>query len=156
MVCPAFLTMPSRSLALARAALLAGLALAAGPGAAQLRVDPSTWVEPPEGIKRRTDEAVIDLRTTTRPPIDPYAYRRGLFSALGLYELKPLDAVPGQYTRPRYALGMRSGMMRDALSLTGLEPDTCIAPMVRMRARPTALTGNVGVSMTVLARCTFY
>ncbi len=143
-------------MAVVPAALLAWLVLAAGPASAQLKVDASTWGEPPEGIKRRVDEAVIDLRTTTRPPIDPYAYRRGLFSALGLYELKPLDAVPGQYTRPRYALGMRSGVMRDALSMTGLEPDTCIAPMVRMRARPTALTGNTGISMTVLARCTFY
>jgi hypothetical protein len=146
---------PARAAAVVRAGALACLMVAAGPASAQLRVDPADWVEPPEGIKRRADE-VIDLRTTTPPPIDPYAYRRGLFRALGLYEYKPIDAVPGQYTRPRYAFGLQSETMRDALSLTGLEADHCIAPMVRMRARTTALTGETGVSMTVLARCTFF
>jgi hypothetical protein len=145
----------TKAAAIARAAVLACLAAAGTPASAELKVDPSSWVEPPEGIKLRADETV-DLRTVSPRPIDPYAYRRGLFRALGLYEYKPLDAVPGQYTRPRYAFGLRSQSIRDALSLTGLDAESCVAPMVRMRARPTALTGSTGVSMTVMARCTFY
>ena len=96
-----------------------------------------------------------DLRTTTPPPLDPYAYKRGLFSSMGLYEYKPIAASPGAYSRPHYALGLHSDVMRDALSLTGLDAESCIAPMLRLRARQTTVTGANGLSLTVLARCTF-
>ena len=46
--------------------------------------------------------------------------------------------------------------MRDALSLTGLEAESCVAPMVRLRARQPTATGANGVSLTFLARCTFH
>ncbi|HET9025077.1 MAG TPA: hypothetical protein VFN64_10925 [Burkholderiaceae bacterium] len=136
------------------AVLFGSLALLAGPGWAQLRADPSAWGAGRNGIKLHSEE-VVDLRTTEQAPIDPYAYKRGLFSAMGLYEYKPMGAAPGQYTRPHYALGLHSDLMRDALSLTGLEAESCIAPMVRLRARQTTVTGSNGVSLTLLARCTF-
>lgn len=144
-----------RSTVVARAALLVCLSTLAASASGQLRVDPSTWGAGHDGIKLHSDE-MIDLRTTAPKPIDPYAFKRGLFSSLGLYEYKPASGAPGQYARPHYAFGMQSELMRNALSLTGLETESCVAPMVRLRTRQTTITGATGVSMSVLARCTFY
>jgi hypothetical protein len=136
-------------------ALLACLSALSGSAWAQLRTDPSTWGAGQDGIRLHSSE-VVDLHTTAPRPIDPYAYKRGLFSSLGLYEYKPAGIVLGQYTRAHYALGLHSDLMRDALSLTGLEAESCVAPMVRLRARQATVTGASGVSMSLLARCTFY
>lgn len=144
-----------RSTVLARAALLVCLSAAAGPGCAQLRADPSRWGAGHGGIKLHSDE-LVDLRTTAPKPIDPYAFKRGLFASMGLYEYKPMGAVEGRYTRPHYALGLHSELMRDALALTGLDAESCVAPMVRLRMRQTTLTGANGISMSVFARCTFH
>lgn len=144
--------MPSRPTKFSLGVLVA--LLGAGPAAAQLNVDPSTWSVPRDSVRLRPDQTV-DLRTTAEKPIDPYAYKRGLFKSIGLYEYKPAENVEGRYSRPRYAFGLHSDFMRDALSLTGLDAESCIAPMVRLRARQAAITGNTGVSMAVFARCTF-
>lgn len=128
--------------------------LAAAPAAAQSSVDPSVWSATHDGIKLHSDQAV-DLHTTAEKPIDPYAYKRGLFKSLGLYEYKPAESVEGRYSRPHYAFGLHSDLMRDALSFTGLDAESCIAPIVRLRTRQAVLTGNTGVSMAVFARCTF-
>jgi hypothetical protein len=128
--------------------------LGAAPAAAQLNIEPSVWSAPHDGVKLHPDEA-IDLHTTVEKPIDPYAYKRGLFKSLGLYEYKPAENVDGRYSRPHYAFGLHSDLMRDALSLTGLDAESCVAPIVRLRARQAAITGNTGVSMAVFARCTF-
>ena len=147
--------MPSRSSALLRATLLGSLAILAGPGSAQLHADPSTWGARQDSIKLHSEE-IVDLHTTTPPPIDPYAFKRGLFSSMGLYEYKTMGETPGQYTRPHYTLGLHSDLMRDALSLTGLEAESCVAPMVRLRARQPTTTGANGVNLTFLARCSFH
>ena len=144
-----------RSTVVSRAVLLVCLSAVAGSVSAQLRADPSTWGAGRDGIKLHSD-GVLDLRTAAPKPIDPYAYKRGLLSSIGLYEYKPAGAIPGQYTRPHYALGLQSELMRDALSLAGLEAESCVAPMVRLRARQTTITGATGFSMSLLARCTFY
>src|SRR5512137_35589 len=136
-------------------ALLACLSTLSGSACSQLRTDPATWGAGQDGIRLHSSE-VVDLHTTAPRPIDPYAYKRGLFSSLGLYEYKPAGIVLGQYTRAHYAFGLHSALMRDALSLNGLEADSCVAPMVRLRARQTTVTGAGGVSMSLLARCTFY
>lgn len=144
-----------RSTVVSRAALLVCLSALGGSACAQLRADPSRWGGGQDGIKLQSGE-VVDLRTTAPKPIDPYAYKRGLFSSIGLYEYRPAGAVPGQYTRPHYAFGLQSELMRDALSLAGLEAESCIAPMVRLRARQATVTGATGISMSLFARCTFY
>jgi len=41
------------------------------------------------------------------------------------------------------------------LALTGREAESCVAPMLRLRARETSISGATGVSMTVFARCRF-
>jgi hypothetical protein len=146
--------MPSGSKSFSLGVLMATLGVLAGPGSAQPSAGHLTWAVPVDGIRMRTEQAV-DLHTTVEKPIDPYAYKRGLFAALGLYEYKAPGAVDGQYTRPHYALGLHSDLMRDALSLTGLDAESCVAPMVRLRARQATITGNTGISMSVSARCTF-
>jgi hypothetical protein len=75
---------------------------------------------------------------------------------MGLYEYRPAGLLPGQYTRPHYALGLQSELMRDAMSVTGFEAESCVAPMVRLRAREAATTGSAGKSLTLLARCSFH
>lgn len=135
------------------AAMLLVLATGA-PALAQLRVDPSAWGGGHDGIRLHSEE-LVDLHTTSEKAIDPYAFRRGLFSTLGLYEYKPVGAVEGQYSRPHYALGLHSELMRNALALTGLDAESCVAPMLRLRARQATVTGSNGVSMTVFARCRF-
>lgn len=147
--------MPPKSAAPLHVALFVFLAVVSGLGSAQLRADPSTWGAGQNGIRLQSED-VVDLRTAARPPIDPYEYKRGLFSSMGLYEYKPMGAIAGQYTRPHYALGLHSDLMRDALSITGLDAESCIAPMVRLRARQTRITGVTGMSLTLLARCTFH
>jgi hypothetical protein len=147
--------MPARSIAV-RAVVAAWAAALAGPCCGQLRADPALWSAARDGIKVHADE-VVDLHTTdSNKPVDPYAYKRGLFSAMGLYEYKRIGEAPGQYTKPHYAVGLHSEVMRDALSLTGLDAESCIAPMVRLRAREASVTGANGISMTVFARCTFH
>jgi hypothetical protein len=147
--------MPPRSTVVSRASLLLCLAALAGPASAQLRTDPAQWSAGQDGIRIHSDE-VVDLHTTAPKPIDPYAYKRGLFSAMGLYEYKPVGAAEGQYTRPHYAFGLQSELMRDALSLVGLEAESCVAPMLRLRMRQTTITGATGISMSVFARCKFH
>ena len=83
--------------------------LGAGPAAAQLKVDPSTWSAPLDSVRLHTDE-VVDLHTTAEKPIDPYAYKRGLFKSLNLYEYKPAESVEGRYSRPHYAFGLHSDL----------------------------------------------
>ena len=147
-----------RSTLLIAAAVAGSLIALATSASAQLKADASVWNTGRDGsVKLRVDE-VIDLRTTdsSAKPIDPYAYKRGLLSSLGLYEYKRPGELPGQYTKPHYALGLHSDVMREALSLTGLEAESCVAPMVRLRARETSITGAAGISMTVLARCSFH
>lgn len=144
-----------RSTVVSRAMQLLCLSALAGCACAQLRADPSAWGAGQDGIKLHSGE-VVDLRTTAPKPIDPYAYKRGLFSSFGLYEYRPAAAVPGQYTRPHYAFGLQSELMRDALSLAGLEAESCVAPMLRLRTRQASSTGASGISMSLLARCTFY
>ena len=144
-----------RSTVVSRAVLLVCLSALVGSAGAQLRADPSNWGAGRDGIRLHSGE-VVDLRTTAPKPIDPYAYKRGLFSSIGLYEYKSAGAAPGQYTRPHYAFGLQSGLMRDALSLAGLEAESCVAPMLRLRTRQTTTTGATGISVSLLARCTFY
>jgi hypothetical protein len=147
--------MPARSIAV-HAVVTAWVAVLAGPCCGQLRADPALWTATRDSIKVHADE-VVDLHTTdSNKPIDPYAYKRGLFSSMGLYEYKRIGETPGQYAKPHYAVGLHSEAMREALSLTGLDAEYCIAPMVRLRAREASVTGANGISMTVFARCTFH
>lgn len=139
----------------ARCALIGLLMAGVAPVAAQLRIDPSVWGAGQDGI-RLSSQAALDLRAPARTPLAPEAGRAGLFSSLGLYAYQPVGAMPGHYVRPHYALGLHSDLMRDALVSAGLEARSCIAPMLRLRARPASSVSAGGLSFTLLARCTFH
>jgi hypothetical protein len=145
--------MSPRSLPLA--ALFGSLVILGDPAVAQLRADPSRWGSGKHGIKLHSEE-VVDPRASEQPWPDPDAPKRGFLGYMGLYEYRPTGLSPGQYTRPHYALGLQSELMRDAMSVTGFEAESCIAPMVRLRAREAAMTGSAGKSLTLLARCSFH
>lgn len=113
---------------------------------------------PAEGVVFNPQPPATSFRA--EPPIepkafDPYASRRNLMSSLGLYEYKSSDATRLGYERPHYALGFHSDTMRDFVNLFGLESDSCIAPIVRLRRQSSASTSEYNPTMTLIARCTF-
>jgi hypothetical protein len=73
------------------------------------------------------------------------------WSSARLIEL-PSDAAPGRYQRPHYALGFRSEALRGWLKDAGLEVQTCIAPMLRMRTKVSG-QGELSGAVWVYARC---
>lgn len=72
-------------------------------------------------------------------------------SRVRLVELPP-DYRPGQYTRPRIAVGLRSDPMRRFANAMGLSAQSCLAPMVRARASLSA-KGDAGARVMLYARC---
>ena len=67
----------------------------------------------------------------------------------------PSDQVPGQFSRPRYALGFRSEGMKQFARSMGVEADTCLAPLIRGRVSFTA-AGDGSARLMVFARCSFH
>lgn len=67
----------------------------------------------------------------------------------------PRESTHGQYTRPRYALGFRSNTMRRWLKDLGMDAQSCLAPVVRLR---TSISSDFDVSGTlwIHVRCSFY
>lgn len=82
------------------------------------------------------------------------ALRANRWSSASLVEM-PRDAIPGRYQRPRYALGFRSEALRGWLKEAGVDAQTCIASVLRLR---TKLSGEGGLSGTLwlYARCSFH
>ena len=145
--------MSPRSLPLA--ALFGSLVVLGDPAAAQLRADPSRWGSGKHGIRLHSEE-VVDPRAGERPWSNPNAYRPGLLASMGLFEYRPAGLSPGQYTRPHYALGAQSELISDAMSVPGLEAESCLAPKVRLHARQAVTADPAGMLLTLLARCSFH
>lgn len=68
-----------------------------------------------------------------------------------LVELESNDP-PGQYRRPRYALGVRSQALESALDTVGLDAHRCLAPMVRMNTKLSASL-NLSGTLWIYLRC---
>jgi hypothetical protein len=68
----------------------------------------------------------------------------------------PRDAGPGQQqvTRPRYALGFQSPGLKNFLTHLGMEPHSCLAPIVRLRTK-ISNGGDVSGTFWLYARCSF-
>lgn len=64
----------------------------------------------------------------------------------------PADVIPGQYSRPKYALGFRSQGMKKFANSIGLDAHTCLAPLVRARVN-FSQDGDAGGRLMVFARC---
>jgi hypothetical protein len=67
----------------------------------------------------------------------------------------PADQIPGQVTRPKYALGFRSEGMKQFAKGMGLDADTCLAPLIRGRVSFTP-SGDGSARLMVFARCSFH
>lgn len=117
--------------------------------------NPSIYLLPSEQM-RRTD--VSAMTAQSRASTAGVAYT-GSFLATGgdgsprarLVEM-PADAIPGQYSRPKYALGFRSQGMKKFANSIGLDAHTCLAPLVRARIS-LSQDGDAGGRLMVFARC---
>lgn len=81
------------------------------------------------------------------------ALRANRWSSASLVEM-PRDAIPGRYQRPRYALGFRSEALRNWLKEAGVDAQTCIAPLLRMRTKLSG-DGDFSGTLWLYARCSF-
>jgi hypothetical protein len=93
------------------------------------------------------EAAASALRTA---PVSP----RGRGFRAALIEL-PRNQIPGQYSRPHYALGVRSTRVKRWMEGIGLDADTCLAPVLRMRTKLSS-DGDLNGALWVYARCTFH
>jgi hypothetical protein len=110
--------------------------------------------------------SVQDLRVVRAPAAEPTpAPERaslpltlrlaGASSGVPLLMQLPQEQIPGQYTRPKYALGFQSETMRRWAKDFGLDAETCFAPIVRARTR-LSQDGGISGSLMMQARCSFH
>jgi len=93
------------------------------------------------------------------PPEQPKAFYSTSASASGwLGSAISLEAPratnTGQYTRPRFNVGVPSESMRGFLSSAGFAAEKCQLPMVRARTSTNG-DGDVNGALWLYARCTF-
>ena len=82
------------------------------------------------------------------------ALRANRWSSASLVEM-PRDAIPGRYQRPRYALGFRSEALRVWLKQAGVDAQTCIAPVLRLRTKLSG-EGELSGALWLYARCSLH
>jgi len=62
----------------------------------------------------------------------------------------------GRFIRPRLTIGNQSPVLRAWMGELGLPAERCLFPAFRGRLKRDRDSGNVGASILVSARCTFY
>jgi len=66
----------------------------------------------------------------------------------------PRATSTGQYTRPKFHVGVPSESMRSFLNSAGFAADKCQLPMVRARTKSSG-DGDINGTLWLYARCTF-
>ena len=66
----------------------------------------------------------------------------------------PRATSTGQYTRPKFHVGVPSDSMRSFLNSAGFSADKCQLPMVRARTKSSG-DGDINGTLWLYARCTF-
>lgn len=66
----------------------------------------------------------------------------------------PRATSTGQYTRPKFHVGVPSESMRGFLNSAGFAADKCQLPMVRARTKSSG-DGDINGTLWLYARCTF-
>ena len=130
-----------------------GLSLAAAtlPCAAQLQLD----VVPESALAPTQDRVVAAARSLPATTTRSYSAASGsswLGSAIQLEE--PRATGTGQYTRPKFHVGVPSESMRGFMNSAGFDTDKCQLPMVRARTKSSG-DGNINGTLWLYARCTF-
>ncbi len=138
-------------------ARLAGLALVvtALPCAAQLRLD-----VPPDKTTavHRTDASSSALFVPATPArasarsFSPSSGSNWIDTAVQLEE--PRATSTGEYTRPKFRVGVPSETMRGFMNSAGFSADKCQLPMVRARTKSSGDSGING-TLWLFASCTF-
>ena len=132
-----------------------GLSLAAAtlPCAAQLRLD----VVPETALPRTQHRALagasaLSLPATTTRSFSGSSGSSWIGTAIQLEE--PRVTSTGQYTRPKFHVGVPSESMRGFMNSAGFDTDKCQLPMVRARTKSSG-DGNINGTVWLYARCTF-
>jgi len=146
--------------------LAAGGTLASAPVAhalepAALPIDSIYLPARPDSRLPSAGQAVRSASTSMLADSAPAATRRpeALYGSTAsravLMEVRETEVAPGQFNRPRYALGFRSDSLKNFAQGMGLDADTCLLPLVRGRL---ALSRDAGPNgrLMVYARCTFH
>lgn len=132
-----------------------GLLLAAAtlPCAAQLRLDvvPESAL-PPTQQGARPGASALSLSGTTTQTFSASSGSGWLNSAIQLEE--PRATGTGQYTRPKFHVGVPSESMRGFMNSAGFDTDKCQLPMVRARTKSSG-DGDINGTLWLYARCTF-
>ena len=131
-----------------------GLSLAAAtlPCAAQLRLDVVPESALPSTQHRALSGAsALSLPATTTRSFSASSGSSWLGSAIQLEE--PRVTSTGQYTRPKFHVGVPSEAMRGFMNSAGFDTDKCQLPMVRARTK--FRDGDINGTVWLYARCTF-
>jgi len=132
-----------------------GLSLAAAtlPCAAQLRLDvvPESALLPPTQQRSLAGTSALSLPATTTRSFSASG-SSWLGTAIQLEE--PRATGSGQYTRPKFHVGVPSESMRGFMNSAGFDTDKCQLPMVRARTKSNG-DGNINGTLWLYARCTF-
>ena len=140
---------PSRTPLLSILGLL--LAVAAPPSAAQLRLDVLPEAALPGHQRSASTASALSLPATTSRSFTA-STSSWLGSAIQLEE--PRATSTGQYTRPKFHVGIPSETMRGFMNSAGFDTDKCQLPMVRARTKSNG-DGNINGTLWLFARCTF-
>ena len=142
---------PSPTLSLLR--LLLGLLLVASalPSAAQLRLDVLPETALPGYQRSPSTASALSLPATSSRSFAASS-SSWLGSAIQLEE--PRVTSTGQYTRPKFHVGIPSETMRGFMNSAGFDTDKCQLPMVRARTKSNG-DGDINGTLWLFARCTF-
>ena len=132
-----------------------GLSLAAAtlPCAAQLRLD----VVPESALRSTQHRALsrasaLSLPATTTRTFSASSGSSWIGTAIQLEE--PRVTSTGQYTRPKFHVGVPSESMRGFMNSAGFDTDKCQLPMVKARTKSSG-DGDINGTLWLFARCTF-
>ncbi len=130
------------------------LAAASLPSVAQLRLDvlPERNTLPPARHRALAGASALSLPATTTRTFSASAGSSWIGSAIQLEE--PRATGTGQYTRPKFHVGVPSESMRGFLNSAGFAADKCQLPMVRARTKSSG-DGDINGTLWLYARCTF-
>ncbi len=131
-----------------------GLALAAAslPCAAQLRLDVVPESALPPSQRSVGGASALSVPATTTRAFSGSASSSWIGSAIQLEE--PRATGTGQYTRPKFHVGVPSESMRGFLNSAGFSAEKCQLPMVRARTKSSG-DGDINGTLWLYARCTF-
>ena len=132
-----------------------GLSLTAAtlPCAAQLRLDVvPEGALPPTQQRALAGTSALSLPAATTQSFSASSGSSWLGSAIQLEE--PRATGTGQYTRPKFHVGVPSESMRGFMNSAGFDTDKCQLPMVRARTKSSG-DGNINGTLWLYARCTF-